>query len=329
MTIFVTGGAGYIGSHVVLALLECGEDVVVLDNLVTGFAWAVPDRATFIEGDVGDRELVARICTDYRIEALLHFAASTVVPESVTEPLKYYLNNTAQTANLFDVCSQNRVEHVVFSSTAAVYGGNSEKPVNEEVTLNPESPYARSKLMSEWILRDAAQARGFNCIALRYFNVAGADPDGRSGQSTANATHLIKVASQVALGMRPKLELYGDDYATRDGTCIRDYIHVSDLADAHITALNHLRAANTSGVFNCGYGRGYSVKEVIKAVEAEWGAELPMTIAERRLGDPAAIVADSSKLRNELRWTPKYDDLAVIVRTAMAWEKRCLQKQAV
>ncbi len=211
MAILVTGGAGYIGSHVVLALLECGEDVVVLDNLVTGFAWAVPDKATFIEGDVGDRELVARICADHRIEALLHFAASTVVPESVAEPLKYYLNNTGQTANLFDVCSQKGVEHVVFSSTAAVYGGNSEKPVSEEVTLDPQSPYAKSKLMSEWILRDAAEARGFNCIALRYFNVAGADPDGRSGQSTANATHLIKVASQVVSGRADQnLELFGD-----------------------------------------------------------------------------------------------------------------------
>ncbi len=322
MSILVTGGAGYIGSHVVLGLLEAGEEVVVLDNLVTGFASAVPKEARFIKGDVGDQALVRRLLKEHRIASVMHFAASTVVPESVSNPFKYYVNNTVNSTTLIECCARAGIENFVFSSTAAVYGSGDGKPVSEEQPLNPESPYASSKLMTEWILRDAAAAYGFNYIALRYFNVAGADPRGRAGQSTANATHLIKVASQVVLGQRPCLEIYGDDYPTQDGTCIRDYIHVTDLANAHLTALDHLRTHKQNGVYNCGYGKGYSVKEVVKAIESECGITLPVKIVGRRPGDPVSIVADSTRLRKELNWTPQHDDLAFIVRTAVAWEER-------
>ncbi len=328
MSILVTGGAGYIGSHVVLGLLEAGEEVVVLDNLCTGFAAAVPQAATLIKGDVGDAELVNRVLQERKIDAVMHFAASTVVPESVVDPFKFYFNNSVNSSVLIKACAEAGIKRFVFSSTAAVYGSGDGTPVSEDHPLNPESPYASSKLMTEWVLRDAAIAYDFNYIVLRYFNVAGADPAGRAGQSTLNATHLIKVASQVVIGERPHLDIYGDDYPTPDGTCVRDYIHVSDLADAHLTALTHLRQTKKNDTFNCGYGSGYSVKQVVKAIEQEFGKPLPVKIVPRRLGDPVSIVADSTRLREQLHWTPKHDDLAFIVRTAAAWEKSNLHLAA-
>ena len=330
MSTLVTGGAGYIGSHVVLSLLDAGREVVVLDNLITGFRHAVAADAELVVGDIGDADLVRRLIRQHEITDVLHFAGSTVVPESVHEPLKYYLNNTAKSSVLIDECLQGGVRNFVFSSTAAVYGTASDKPVSEEVALEPMSPYATSKLMTEQVLQDAAAVNpDFNYIALRYFNVAGADPQGRSGQSTAKATHLIKVACQAALGDRPQLEIYGTDYPTPDGTGVRDYIHVTDLADAHLLALEHLAKTGQSEVLNCGYGHGYSVLDVIKAVEAVCGIEaLPVKKVERRDGDPAAVVANSDKLRDLFEWKPRYDDLKTIVRTAWEWEKRCLQRKA-
>jgi len=328
MSILVTGGAGYIGSHVVLGLLEAGEDVVVLDNLCTGFAAAVPEAAQLVRGNVGDGELVRAVLQNHDIDAVMHFAASTVVPESVVDPFKFYFNNSMNSSVLIKECAEFGIKRFVFSSTAAVYGSGDGTPVTEEAPLNPESPYASSKLMTEWVLRDAASAYDFNYIVLRYFNVAGADPQGRAGQSTLNATHLIKVASQVVIGARTHLDIYGDDYPTPDGTCVRDYIHVSDLADAHLTALDQLRKTDENGTFNCGYGSGYSVKEVVQAIEQEFGKSLPVKIVPRRLGDPVSIVADSTALRTQLHWTPRHDDLAFIVRTAAAWEKNNLHREA-
>lgn len=328
MSILVTGGAGYIGSHVVLGLLEAGEDIIVLDNLCTGFAEAVPQEATFVKGNVGDAELVRSVLTEHDIDAVMHFAASTVVPESVVDPFKFYFNNSVNSSVLIKECSEAGIKRFVFSSTAAVYGSGDGAPVSEDHALNPESPYASSKLMTEWVLRDAAAAYDFNYTVLRYFNVAGADPKGRAGQSTLNATHLIKVASQVVIGERAHLDIFGDDYPTPDGTCVRDYIHVSDLADAHLTALAHLRQTNQNGTFNCGYGAGYSVREVVSAIEQEFGKALPVKIVPRRLGDPVSIVADSTRLREQLNWIPKHDDLAFIVRTAAAWEKNSHHRAA-
>ncbi len=328
MTVLVTGGAGYIGSHMVLALVDRGESVVVLDDLSTGFAWAVPDGVELVTGDMGDAELVSRVMTERRIEALAHFAARIVVPESVSDPLGYYGNNTAKSRSLIECAVRTGVPHMIFSSTAAVYGDVSGEPVGEDAAPAPVSPYGRSKLMTEWMLADTARAHALRYVALRYFNVAGADPAGRSGQSTPAATHLIKVAAQTALGQRPRLEVFGTDYPTRDGSCLRDYIHVSDLADAHLAALDHLRGGGDSLTLNCGYGRGYSVLEVIEVMRRISGVDLPVTLSPRRPGDPAAIVARADRIRSELGWSPTRDDLDGIIRSALAWEHRLSGKAA-
>lgn len=325
MTVLVTGGAGYIGSHMVLELLDAGEKVVVLDNLSTGFRWAVPAGVPFVQGDFGDEDLITETLARYDVTAIAHFAAKIVVPESVADPLGYYLNNTAKARSLIESAIEGGVQHFIFSSTAAVYGDPESNPVTEDESLKPVSPYGRSKLMVEWMLQDAAKAHGLRYAVLRYFNVAGADPKGRTGQSTANATHLIKVAVQAALGHRAGMEVFGTDYPTRDGSCLRDYIQVSDLAAAHMDALRYLRGGGDSITCNCGYARGYSVLEVIDVVKKVSGVDFPVTISGRRAGDPAAIVAGNDRIRAVLGWTPKYDDLDVIVRQALLWEQH-LQK---
>lgn len=321
MSVLVTGGAGYIGSHMVLELLANGEQPVVIDDLSAGFRWAVPADVPFIEGDAGDGPLVERVLREHKIGAIVHFAAKIVVPDSVVDPLGYYLANTVKTRNLLEAAVRAGVPHFVFSSTAAVYGNPAINPVPEDAAPDPVSPYGRSKLMSEWMLRDAAGAHGMRYAVLRYFNVAGADPNGRTGQSSPQATHLIKVASQAALGRRPRLDVFGTDYETRDGTCVRDYIQVSDLASAHMLALRHLRATNESLTVNCGYGEGYSVLDVIDAVKRVSGVDFPVEFAPRRAGDPAKIVAGADRIRHGLGWVPQYDDLDTIVRQALAWEE--------
>ncbi|MFG1397748.1 UDP-glucose 4-epimerase GalE [Roseixanthobacter pseudopolyaromaticivorans] len=329
MAILVTGGAGYIGSHMVLALLDAGEAVVVLDDLSTGFRWAVPEAAVFVQGDVSDSALVAQTVRQYGIEAVIHFAARIVVPESVADPLGYYLANTVKTRALLEAVVGAGVPHFIFSSTAAVYGMVGTEPVDEHAALNPISPYGRSKLMSEWMMRDAGAAFPLHYVALRYFNVAGADPKGRSGQSTAGATHLIKVACEAALGKRPGLHVFGTDYETPDGTCLRDYIHVSDLAAAHLDALAYLRSGGESGIFNCGYGRGYSVLDVVETVKAVSGVDFPVTYSPRRAGDPAAIVAASDRIQAQLGWAPKLDDLPTIVAHALDWERSLAEREKI
>lgn len=321
MSVLVTGGAGYIGAHMTLALLDAGEAVVVLDNLVTGFAWAVDPRARFIKGDAGDPALAAALIRDEGVTDIIHFAGSVVVPESVADPLKYYANNTTASRNLIEAAAAGGVTRFVFSSTAAVYGMAGDAPVREDAPLAPLSPYGRSKLMTEWILADVAATGVLNYGALRYFNVAGADPLGRAGQSTAKVTHLIKAACQVALGVQPCLEIYGTDYPTRDGTCVRDYIHVTDLVNAHAMVLDHLRAGGGSVTLNCGYGRGVSVREVISTVKHVSGVDFEVRETARRPGDPAAIVASADRLRSQLGWMPQYDDLTQIVQSAWGWEQ--------
>jgi len=328
MGVLVTGGAGYIGSHMVLELLDAGEDVVVLDNLSTGFRWAVPDQAEFVEGDVGDQNLVRRLLSGNRIDAIIHFAGSIVVPESVADPLGYYLNNTCKSRSLIAAAVEAKVPHFIFSSTAAVYGMPKENPVAETAQLLPISPYGTSKLMTELMLRDTAQAHDLRYVALRYFNVAGADPRGRSGQSTARATHLIKVACETALGERPHLEVFGTDYPTPDGTCIRDYIHVTDLARAHLDALRYLRAGGESEVLNCGYGNGFSVLDVISSVKRVSQHDLALRMGPRRPGDPAAIVARAERISQVLGWQPSLADLDTIVGHALGWEKRLIEYRA-
>ena len=322
MTILVTGGAGYIGSHMALALLDAGETVVVLDNLSTGFRWAVPDKATFVAGDFGDEDLVTELLARHGVESIIHFAAKIVVPDSVVDPLGYYLNNTAKARALLECAVDSGVRHFIFSSTAAVYGDPERNPVTEDERLKPISPYGRSKLMVEWMLEDVARASAMTYTALRYFNVAGADPLGRSGQSTPKATHLIKVAVQAALGARDGIDVYGTDYPTPDGSCLRDYIHVSDLCQAHLDALRRLRAGGASLVCNCGYERGFSVLEVIDVVKKVSGVDFPVRLGARRPGDPAAIVAANARAKAELGWTPRHDDLDAIVAQALAWERR-------
>ncbi|PKP72281.1 MAG: UDP-glucose 4-epimerase GalE [Alphaproteobacteria bacterium HGW-Alphaproteobacteria-5] len=322
MSVLVTGGAGYIGSHTVIDLLDAGEKIIVLDDLSTGFEWAVHESATLYTGDISDVALVGRLINEHDIETVIHFAGSIVVPESVAEPLKYYLNNTVKTRSLIESCVTGGVGQFIFSSTAAVYGMPAHSPVDENAALNPMSPYGRSKLMSEWMLGDVAAAHGLKFAALRYFNVAGADPKGRVGQSTANATHLLKAACETALGQRPYIEVYGDDYPTPDGTCLRDYIHVADLAAAHTAALHYLRAGGGNLVVNCGYGHGYSVREVLDAVERVAGHRMDIRQAPRRPGDPAAIVADPARIKGILDWQPRFDDLDIIVAHALAWERR-------
>ena len=328
MSVLVTGGAGYIGSHMVLALTDAGEDVVVLDNLTTGYWWAVAPKARLIEGDIGDDQLLNRIMAEHHFDAVVHFAGSIVVPDSVSDPLGYYLNNTVKSRTLMAAAVKAKIPRFIFSSTAAIYGNPLTRPVFETATPAPISPYGTSKLMTEWMLRDASIAHGLNYVALRYFNVAGADPQGRSGQSTPRATHLIKVACQTALGQRSHVDVFGTDYDTPDGTCLRDYIHVSDLIAAHMDALGHLRRGGESGIFNCGYGQGYSVLEVIKAVEKAHGASIKVNMVERRAGDPAAIVAGADLVRQVLGWQPKYNDLDLIVASALAWEQKLAQRNA-
>lgn len=325
MTVLVTGGAGYIGSHMVLELLDSGESVVVLDNLSTGFRWAVPTNATLVVGDVGDQDLVRSIVRKHGVKAIIHFAGSIVVPESVADPLGYYHNNTVKSRALMEVAVEMGIEQFIFSSTAAVYGNPSEVPVREDAELKPMSPYGSSKLMTEIMLADAARAHNFRYVALRYFNVAGADPQGRTGQSTPNATHLIKVACEAALGKRPCIEVFGTDYPTEDGTCIRDYIHVTDLVRAHRAALRHLRDGGDSEIFNCGYSKGFSVLQVIDAVKRVSGADFEVRNAPRRAGDPAAIVAASDKIRVHLGWRPELDKLETIAAQALAWESHMHQ----
>lgn len=322
MAVLVTGGAGYIGSHMVLALLDAGhEEVVVIDDLSTGFDWALPPEVTLVVGDVADQALVPDVIRRHRIDALAHFAARIVVPDSVADPLGYYLANTVKTRALIETAVKEGVKHVIFSSTAAVYGEPETVPVPEDLGTAPINPYGRSKLMSEWMIADAAKAHGFTYVILRYFNVAGADPRGRTGQSTPNATHLIKVATQAALGQRTHLEVFGTDYATPDGSCLRDYIQVSDLAEAHRQALDHLRNGGESLTLNCGYGRGYSVLEVIEVVKKVSGVDFPVRLSPRRAGDPARIVAKADRIRERLGWQPRHDDLTGIVTQALAWEE--------
>lgn len=329
MTVLVTGGAGYIGSHMVLELRDAGQPVVVLDNLSTGFRWALPDDVPLVVGDVGDPELVSKIIAQYRIDAIIHFAGSIIVPESVENPLLYYKNNTSNTRTLIECAVDGKVPNFIFSSTAAVYGNPEHNPVTEDARLQPMSPYGTSKLMSEFMLADTANAHDFAYVALRYFNVAGADPKGRSGQSTPNATHLIKVACETALGRRSHMQIFGTDYPTHDGTCVRDYIHVSDLAAAHMAALSYLRGGGKSDVFNCGYSHGFSVSEVIEAVKEVSGSNFEVRLTDRRPGDPAAIVAASDKIRQTLGWKPQYDDLQGIVANALNWETQLTRlKQA-
>lgn len=321
MSILVTGGAGYIGSHMVLELLDANEKVVVLDNLSTGFRWAVPPEATLVVGDVEDQDLVRALVRKHAITAIIHFAGSIVVPESVADPLGYYHNNTAKSRSLIEIAVATGVRHFIFSSTAAVYGNPTDNPVRETAELKPLSPYGSSKLMTEIMLADAGRAHPLGWVALRYFNVAGADPKGRSGQSTPRATHLIKVACETALGKRPHMDVFGTDYPTEDGTCVRDYIHVTDLVRAHMAALDHLRRNGASDIFNCGYSRGYSVLQVVDAVKRAAGREFPVRLSSRRPGDPAAIVADSSKIRETLGWAPRHDSLDEIVTQALRWEE--------
>lgn len=321
--VLVTGGAGYIGSHAVLALLDAGWPVVVLDNLVTGFRWAVPEQAIFVEGDIADGDLVGRLIGEHGIGAIMHFAGSVVVPESVSDPLKYYDNNTARSRALIASAIAGGVRHFIFSSTAAAYGIPDEIPVKETMPTVPINPYGRSKLMTEWMLRDAAAAHDLNYCALRYFNVAGADPQCRSGQSTAGATHLIKVAVEAATGKRQSVAIFGNDYDTTDGTGIRDYIHVADLASAHVLALEKLIAVpDENHILNCGYGRGFSVLDVLDSVDRLTNAKIDRRFEPRRPGDPDALVADNAAIRAVLGWTPVHDDLDTIVGHALAWERK-------
>jgi UDP-glucose 4-epimerase len=322
MTILVTGGAGYIGSHMVHALVDAGESVVVLDNLSTGFNWAVPKVVPLVVGETGDQNLVATLIAEHGVDAIIHFAASIVVPDSIADPLGYYRNNTVNSRALIETAVRTGVRHFIFSSTAAVYGNPLRNPIEEDDATVPMSPYGSSKLMTEIMLRDAAAAHGLSYLILRYFNVAGADPAMRTGQSTKGATHLIKVAVETALGLRPKIELFGTDYPTPDGTCIRDYIHVSDLVRAHADALRHLRGGGASVTLNCGYGRGFSVREVLDTVKRASGVDFKVVTSGRRPGDPAAIVADSGRLRALLGWAPQFDDLQTIVDHALKWERR-------
>ena len=322
MTVLVTGGAGYIGGHMVLALLDAGEKVVVVDDLSTGFRWAVPPEAVFAQGDFGDGMFIAELIKQHRIDAIAHFAAKIVVPESIGDPLGYYRNNTVKAHALLAGAVAAGVKDFIFSSTAAVYGEPVSSAVPETAQPNPVSPYGRSKLMVEWMLEDASKAYDLHYVALRYFNVAGADPKGRHGQSALNATHLIKRAVQTALGKFPHLEVFGTDYPTRDGSCIRDYIHVTDLISAHMLALAYLRKGGKSLVCNCGYGRGASVLEVINEVKRVSGANIEVRLSPRRAGDPARLIAVADLVRQELGWKPEHDNLGEIITQALDWERR-------
>jgi UDP-glucose 4-epimerase len=321
--ILVTGGAGYIGSHTVQQLRQRGESVVVLDNLSTGFRQAV-QGVPLVEGDVGDMALVGRLLREHGVRTVIHFAAHTIVPESVADPLKYYGNNTCQTRNLLAACAAHGVEHLVFSSTAAVYGNAESGICAEDSPLAPINPYGTSKLMSEWMLRDLAAATSLRYVALRYFNVAGSDPAGRIGQSTRKATLLVKVAAEASVGKRDFVSIYGTDYPTPDGTGVRDYIHVVDLADAHLKAVDYLRSGGGSQVLNCGYGHGYSVREVLDSVARVSGKALRIQEVPRRAGDPATLIARCDRIREVLGWQPALDDLDGIVESSLNWERKLL-----
>jgi UDP-glucose 4-epimerase len=326
-TILVTGGAGYIGSHVARQLAERGERIVTLDNLSTGFRSAVL-HGDFVQGDTGDAALVARVLAGHDVDTVMHFAAHIVVPESVANPLKYYRNNTANTRTLLECCTAAGVRQFVFSSTAAVYGMPATGSASEDTPTSPINPYGWSKLMSERMLADVAAAFPLRYVALRYFNVAGADPGGRIGQSTPEATHLIKVACEHVTGKREKVEIFGTDYDTPDGTCVRDYIHVEDLAAAHLKALDYLRAGEASTTLNCGYGRGFSVREVLDQVAQAAGRPLRIVESPRRAGDPPRLVASAERIQERLGWRPRHQDIGGIVRTALAWEQRLLRQPA-
>ena len=329
MAVLVTGGAGYIGSHTVWALLDAGEDVVVVDRLSTGFRWAVAPAARFYLGDVADEALLRRIFSENDIDAIIHFAGSAVVPASIADPLAYYENNTGKTRILMGAAIAAGIRRFVFSSTAAVYGPQpSQDPVCETAATMPDTPYGQSKLMSELMLRDAAAAYDFSYVALRYFNVAGADPQGRAGQSTEGATHLVKVACEAAMGKRRQVNIYGTDYPTHDGTGVRDYIHVADLVAAHLKALQRLRAGGGSLTANCGYGTGWSVLDVLNMVTRVHGKTFKVHMAQRRPGDAASVVADASLARRELGWTPRYDCMETIVRSSLDWERHLADRVA-
>ncbi len=325
--VLVTGGAGYIGSHAVLALLDADWPVIVLDNLSTGFRWAVPEAATFVQGDVADAPLVEAVIREHGVRAIIHFAGSIIVPESVVNPLKYYQNNTAKSLSLIGSAVATGVRHFIFSSTAATYGVPQEVPIPEGAANQPINPYGTSKLMTELMLRDVSAAHPINYCALRYFNVAGADPAGRSGQSTAGATHLIKVACEAATGKRASVGVFGTDFPTDDGTGVRDYIHVSDLADAHVKALEALIADTASShVVNCGYGHGYSVLEVLDAVDRVTNLKITRVFEARRAGDPPALVSQNQVIRERFGWAPARDDLDGIIKDALAWERKLAER---
>ena len=325
--VLITGGAGYIGSHTVLAFREAGYPVVVLDDLSTGLRAAVPDDIAFVEGDAGDLDAVGGVIAEHRITTVVHLAGSTRVPESVVDPLRYYHNNSTGSANLIRACVGGGVRRFIFSSSAAVYGIPGAAAVPEDAPTVPINPYGSSKLVTEWVLRDAAAAHDFRYIALRYFNVAGADPEGRTGQSSRNSTHLIKVACEAVVGLREHVTIFGTDYDTADGTGVRDYIHVSDLADAHVAASRSLEEDGGNCVLNCGYNRGFSVREVLQAMQAvNGGASFDIREGSRRAGDPPMLVADASQIRKKLEWSPRFDDLGFIVRTAISWERKLASK---
>jgi UDP-glucose 4-epimerase len=327
MTVLVTGGAGYIGSHTVQALVEAGESVVVIDNLSTGFSNFVPGGVPLFIGDAGDETLVEDVIAQHRVESIIHFAGSVVVPDSMRDPLFYYRNNTMTTRSLLNAAVRTGVDRFIFSSTAAVYGNPDQVPVPENAPTRPLSPYGSSKLMTEIMLHDVASAHGMGYVVLRYFNVAGADPLARIGLATVGATHLLKIAVEAATGQRAKIDVFGTDYPTPDGSCIRDFIHVSDLAEAHRAALSYLRDGGTSATLNCGYGRGYSVLETIEAVRRISGRNFAVQYAPRRPGDIMTMVADVGRIRATLDWTPQYDDLETIAQHALAWEEKLFQER--
>lgn len=327
MKVLVTGGAGYIGSHVVRQLAQAGHDIVVFDNLSTGYRWAVT-AGELVVGDLADEDAIDAVFSAHQFEAVLHFAANIVVPESVSNPLKYYANNTRNTLNLLKAVEKYQIPYMVFSSTAAVYGMPEQTVLTEDLPLVPINPYGASKMMSERMIMDLAAASSLNYVILRYFNVAGANPDGLLGQATPEATHLLKVACECVTGQREGMSVFGTDYDTRDGTCVRDYIHVEDLAKAHVMALDYMARGGESKVLNCGYGRGFTVREVIDVVKKLSGVDFPVTETGRRAGDPEALMADNTRIRETLGWQPDFDDLETIVGTALAWEAVWQKKKA-